>query len=228
MYRHTYIRPDKVDKFLSHLFPTERDRLYFELIMDSADWDPEEKWINRIELEISNPSYITKYRSLRRKRDDEMGNETGFGLVVVDDSRTPDKTLSDIYNNPNTIIVNLYSTRKPKKRQTNFINRMCSAETKEKYGEEYYNTNSYVFIVKESLFKTGGFKGFGWFTTYSLTNYNDEEYEFTENDKEAYCNYLSELCRAIHNACKEKWHLVNELQDEIDIYLETINKTEQK
>lgn len=221
-------RPEKITQFLSHMFPTERDRLYFELIMDSADWDPEEKWINRIELEISNPSYITKYRSLRRKRDEEIGSETGIELGFVDDFQTPDKILSDIYNNPNTIIVNLYSTRKPKKRQTNFINRMCSAETKEKYGEEYYNTNSYVFIVKESLFKNGGFKGFGWFTTYSLTNYNDKEYEFTENDKEAYCNYLSDLRSAVGDACEGKWHLVNELQDEIDIYLEAVNKIEQK
>ena len=87
-------RPEKITRFLSHAFPTERDRLYFELIMDSADWDPEEKLINRIELEISNHNYITKYISLRKKRNDEIGSETGIGLVVVDDSKTPDKTLS--------------------------------------------------------------------------------------------------------------------------------------
>ena len=78
------------------------------------------------------------------------------------------------------------------------------------------------------MFKNGGFKGFGWFTTYSLTNYKDEEYEFTDNDEEAYCNYLSDLRQAIGDACKGKWHLVGELQDEIDIYLEAVNKTEQK
>ena len=28
----TIIRPEKVTRFLSHMFPTERDRLYFELV----------------------------------------------------------------------------------------------------------------------------------------------------------------------------------------------------
>lgn len=225
-------RPEKITRFLSHTFPTERDKIYFELVMDSYDYDPEDKITpNRIELEISNYNYITKYRSLRGKRGyDNLSYYGDYVSEIVDDSKTPDNTLSDIYDNPYTVIIDLYSTLKPIKRQTNFINRMCSAYEKENRNmrDEYPNTNSYVFIVKNSLFKNGGFKGFGLLMTYSLNNYNDEEYEFTENDKEAYCNYLSDLYRAIANACNGKWRSINDLFNMIDIYLEAVNKNEQK
>lgn len=217
-------RPEKITQFLSHAFPTERDRLYFELVMDSFLWDSDDaSTSDRIELELSNYNYFEKYISLREKRNRELDRI----LEKYDDSRTPDKTLGYIHDIYDTVIIDFYPTLKPKKRQMNFINRLCKAKFKERYGEAYRNTNSYVFIVKESLFKNGGFKGNGIFTSYSLKKYNDDDYIFTDNDKENYNVYLSNLRQVMRVVYRNKWPIHNVL-NMIDIYLETVNKTEQK
>ena len=209
------VRPEKVTNFLSHLFPTERDRLYFELVRDTYNWNPEAKITpNRIQLEIHNHDYIEKYNSLRNNHEYELKyvNSSGFGIIGFCGFCENEKLISENFGNNYIAIYDIHNTNKDINKQKEFINKMCNDEACE-----------YIFIVKESLIENDEYKGKGLFKTYSLSEYNNDDYVFTYRDREVYGNYLRDLCQLMCTVCSEKWQSINNIFDMIDIYLEEIN-----
>ena len=194
-------RPEKVTKFLSHLFPTERDRLYFEMVINLIKYKSIIK-PDRIELEMPVNAYIIKYNSL-----------TNFHLI--NDSNTPNEIHANNVSSDHTIVIDMCNTTKSKTQQLNFINRIYGASVKinKSSRERRGNMNSYIFIVTKSLCKNNSL-----FKTYTLANYNDDEYEFTENEIIEYHNFLKKALDDILVICvdTEKRQL-NEL---IELYLQ--------
>ena len=51
-------RPEKITKFLSYMFPTERDRLYFEMVRESVGITTRQGTYRSYEVIIIEPSRI--------------------------------------------------------------------------------------------------------------------------------------------------------------------------
>lgn len=194
-------RPEKITKFLSHLFPTERDRLYFEMVINLNKYKSIIK-PDRIELEMPVNAYIIKYNSL-----------TNFYLI--NDSNTPNEIHANSVSSDHTIIVDMCNTTKSKTQQLNFINRLYGATVKinKSSRERRSNMNSYIFLVTKSLCKNNSL-----FKSYTLANYNDDEYEFTENETLEYHNFLKKVLDDILVIFTDTEK--RQLNDLIDLYLQ--------
>ena len=116
------VRPEKITKFLSHMFPTEQDRIYFELVTVSFE-NMSGVGPNRIELEMPNNDFLTKYIKLKNRR-------------CYTDANTPDEIHA----------INIANTG-TKLQQSKFIYRLYGSAFKTP------NTNSYIIAVKKSLCK---------------------------------------------------------------------------
>ena len=132
-------RSEKVTKFLSHLFPTERDRLYFELVRDTCNWDPEAKITpNRIQLELCNHDFINRYKNLREEH--ERIDSRDFGVIGFCGFYKDERPVSVAFDYNYIAIYDIHNTDHDINTQKEFINKMCDDEACE-----------YIFIVKESL-----------------------------------------------------------------------------
>ena len=63
----------------------------------------------------------------------------------------------------------------------------------------------------------------GLFKTYSLIEYTDDDYNFTEYDKQVYNKYLYNLRQDIRRVCNGKWQSINNVFDMVDLYLKENN-----
>ena len=169
------VRPEKITKFLSHMFPTEQDRIYFELVTVSFE-NMSGVGPNRIELEMPNNDFLTKYIKLKNRR-------------FYTDANTPDEIHAINIANTGTI--------KTKLQQSKFIYRL--------YGSAFKtpNTNSYIIAVKKSLCKDNNL-----FKSYSLTNYNEADYEFTDEESEEYNKYIQPMIGSMC-AIRDKYKIYN-------------------
>lgn len=201
-------RPTKVTQFLSHMFPTEKDRLYIEMNVELIGIYKNCQHIltKNIQLVASSDNFILKYNSLR-----------DFGLTSDDIS--PSEIHSDRINDDDVIVIDMTNTTKSLSQQTNYINLLTTASFKLKHNERRrkLNTNPYVFVVNEPLNLNSD-----KFMTFELDDeYNDEEYNFTEDDIMEYDKYIINICDAIRNI-----HTTTEIQwlDRlIEIYLDENN-----
>lgn len=214
----TVTRPEKITKFLSHMFPTEKDKLYFELVRASVEITTrktsyrtyEEKIIepSRIELEMPNNDFLTKYNKLK--------NHTCFT-----DANTPDEIHAISIDYLYTITVDMCNTIKTKLQQSKFIYRMYGSAFKSVKGRESrkrLNTNSYIFAVKKSLCKDNNL-----FKSYTLSNYNDNDYEFTNEEIKEYNNYINLITENIRSLCDETG--IKKLEQLVDLYLKQHNES---
>ena len=78
--------------------------------------------------------------------------------------------------------------------------------------------NEYIFIVRKNLIENNDL-----IKSYSLSEYNNDDYVFTYRDREVYGNYLYDLHRLMCIVCNGKWQSINNIFDMIDIYLEETN-----
>lgn len=201
-------RPEKITKFLSHMFTTEKDRLCIELIVELIGIFSNCQYIltKNIQLVSSSISYILKYNSLR-----------DFG--ITSDKNTPKEIHEDRVVDEDVIVINMTNTTKSLSQQVNYINLLTTASFKINYNQKRreLNSNPYVFIANEKLnLNSDRFK------TYCLDDeYDDEEYEFTEDESIEYGRYITNLCNTIRNI-----HVTTEIQqlDQlIDIYIDGYN-----
>lgn len=180
MWRHTfYIRPPKVDKFLSHLFPTEKDKLYFEMCFATLNntYDYFSVVTKELELVIPMQSYLAKLNSL-------------FDITMIDDNRAPIDIHEKTFYSLDPIVVDMRKTSKTIEQRLDFIKRLCNPRYKihREYKLREANLNTYIFIVNRGFLKeTDRIK------RYTLRNYRDKDYEFTENDKNKYREHLSRM-----------------------------------
>lgn len=205
------VRPENVTNFLSHLFPTERDRLYFELVRDSYVWDPEAKIAhNRIQLVVNNHEYIEKYNRLRDNHEytSRYVNSSGFGTIGFCGFCENERTISENFGNNYVAIYDIHNTDRDINKQKEFINKMSNDEF-----------NEYIFIVRENLIENNDL-----IKSYSLSEYNNDDYVFTYRDREVYGNYLCDLHRLMCIVCNGKWQSINNIFDMIDIYLEVFGQ----
>lgn len=200
----TINRPEKITKFLSHMFPTERDRLFYEIAREvSYDRDLHiEIEPSRIELVMPTNAYIVKYNSLRKR-------------FLFNDSNTPNEIHANLLYAYASITIDMCNTTKTSTQQLNFINRLYGSLVKysNKKNTRQANTNSYIFVVKKSLCKNNSL-----FKTYTLGEYNDEDYNFTETDIQEYKEYLWQLSRNIIDIHREM--KINQTEQLLDIYLQ--------
>lgn len=208
----TIVRPEKFTRFLSHMFPTERDRLSFEMItywmgIDTKYGCPKAK---NIELVMPTHDYLLKCDSLMQ-------------LGIINDGNTPKEIHEYRVLDICPIVVNMCNTAKTKKQQLNFITRLYGSTQKiyRAKKEREDNVNTYIFAVRESLCQ-----GNSYFKTYSLSDYNDEDYKFTEDEKKEYNEYLEKIVKVLEDIyVKSKKHQLDEV---LDIYYNEFDKTEQK
>lgn len=160
-------RPRNITKFLSHMFPTPRDRLYFEMVINSII-SLDGVGFEALELVMSTNDYFKKYNTLRK-------------YIISNDSQTPDEIYSNIFIHQHTIIVDMCNTTKTTEQQVDFANELCNKMRKNR------ETYSYIFLVKNSLYKDDEIE------TFTLNNYNDNCYEFTLNESKQYRMYLQTL-----------------------------------
>lgn len=202
-------RPTKVTQFLSHMFPTEKDRLYIELIVELIGIYKNCQHIltKNIQLVTLSNSFILKYNSLR-----------DFG-IITDDS-TPTEIHENRVSDEDVIVIDMTNTTKTQTQQTNYINLLTTASFKinREQKRRELNSNPYVFVVNEQLnLNSDKFK------TYCLDDeYVDEEYNFTEDDSIEYGRYITNLCnsiRNIHHTTEIQW-----LDKLIDVYLDGSTK----
>lgn len=208
-------RPERFTEFLSHMFPTERDRLYFEIAMQSCclGFSDDRVRTKHIELVMPNNKFLLRLDPL-------------YVVEIFSDGNNPDEILEDRFEKcDDPIVVDLCNTGKSKNKQLEFINRLCGVKykIKKQTKEKELNTNLYVFAVKKSLYKDNGN-----FRSYTLTNYNDDNYNFTEVERYEYDDYLTHVCYDIRNIIIDHKMDCRQLDEVIDIYYKEINKTEQK
>lgn len=179
MSRHTYTRPEKVDKFLSHLFPTEKDKLYFEMCFATLNntYDYFSVITKDIELQIPMQSYLVKLNSL-------------FDIIMADDNHAPIEIHEKTFYSLDPVVVDMRKTTKTTEQRLDFIKKLCN--TRYKIHREYKlreaNLNTYIFIVNRAFLKeTDRIK------RYTLRNYRDKDYEFSQSDKEEYREHLSHM-----------------------------------
>lgn len=102
---------------------------------------------------------------------------------------------------------------------------MCGRKykTNKQNKKDELNTNAHVIGVKKSLYKdNGNFKSF------TLTDYNDDDYNFTEDELDEYNDYLTLTARDIRFInINNKW-IHRQLDEVIDIYYKELDKIEQK
>lgn len=199
--RKTLARPPKITKFLSHMFPTGRERLYFELVVTSFvpiyEIEPE-----RIELEMPSNDYFVKYNLLRR-------------YDVFNDSMTPGEINEKCFLSTSAIIVDMTNTNKTTEQQIDFINETYSIPIRNRNKSKSVicrDRNSYIFIVKNSLCKDNDH-----FKTFALTDYNDNDYEFTINEINEYTTYVITLYNVMSDICDKLDNC--RIDDLIDYYI---------
>ena len=158
---------------------------------------------------MPNNNFLIKYNKLLNYR-------------CFTDANTPDEiheiTIDDRYK---TITVDMCNTIKTKLQQSKlqqskFIYRLYGSvykSTKGRGSRKTVNSNSYIFAVKKSLCKDNNL-----FKSYTLTNYNDNEYEFTNEEREEYKNYIVSMTKNIKTFCIETE--IEKLEQLIDLYLE--------
>lgn len=90
------------------------------------------------------------------------------------------------------------NTTKTSTQQLNFINRLYGSLVKYSNNKNTSepNLNSYIFVVRKSLCKDNNL-----FKSYTLTNYNDNDYEFTDEEREEYKNYIESMTKNIKTLC---------------------------
>lgn len=214
----TIDRPEKITKFLSHMFPTEQDRIYFELVRTTFRCaihyvdNKVQKMIyiepSRIELEMPNNEFLAKCNKLLNYR-------------CFTDANTPDEIHAINIDNPETITVDMCNTVKTKLQQSKFIYRLYGSAFKSVKGRgsrKTSNTNSYIFAVRKSLCKDNNL-----FKSYTLINYNDDDYEFTNEEIGKYNRYINSMTKTIESICINT--KIKNLERLIDIYLQRQNET---
>lgn len=172
-------RPAKVTEFLSHMFPTEKDRLLFEITYCDYDLYNEKAWRKvRIELEMPTNAYIIKYRTLCGKR-------------LINDANTALEIHKLFEHSKKTIMVDLTNTTKTQSKQLEYVNKLYGSMFKPSNNQTTatINDNHYIFIVRKSLCKNNAL-----FNCYSLKDYNDDNYVFTQEDTDSYLSYIRSLC----------------------------------
>lgn len=200
----TINRPEKITKFLSHIFPTERDKLFFEIAREVSYYKDIHVSIepSRIELVMPTNAYIVKYNSLRKQ-------------LFYNDSNTPNEIHANLLYAYTSITIDMCNTTKTSTQQLNFINRLYGSLVKYSNNRSTRepNLNSYIFVVRKSLCKNNSI-----FKSYTLGEYNDEEYNFTESDIQEYKEYLRQLYFAIINIHHKT--KINRTEQLLDIYLQ--------
>lgn len=138
-----------------------------------------------------------------------------YVVEIFNDGNTADEILEDKIDDSSPIVVDLCSTGKSKNKQLNFINIICGRKykTNKPNKKDELNTNAHVFAVKKSLYKdNGNFKSF------TLTDYNDDDYE----------DYIRNLSRDIRMLYIKYRFRYNQLDEVIDLYYKELVKIEQK
>lgn len=206
-------RPERFTEFLSHMFPTERDRLYFEITMEAycLGVGNERVRSKNIELVMPNNKFLFRAASL-------------YADEILNDGNTADEILENKFENSEPIVIDLCSTGKSKNKQLNFINRLCGATHKinKQTKEKELNSNAHVFAVKKSLYKDNSA-----FKSFTLTDYNDDDYNFTEEELCEYDDYMfvtSHDIRVISIRNKD----CGQLDEVIDLYYAELDKIKQK
>lgn len=207
-------RPERFNEFLSHMFPTERDKLYFELSMEAfcLSAGNERVQSKHIELVMPNNKFFLRLDPL-------------YSVEILNDGNTADEILEDKIDDSSPIVVDLCDTGKSKNKQLNFINILCGRKykTNKPNKKDELNTNAHVFAVKKSLYKdNGNFKSF------TLTDYNDDDYNFTEDELCEYEDYMRNLSRDIRMLWANNRLDYRQLDEVIDIYYAELDKIEQK
>ena len=178
--RHTfYTRPAKVDKFLSHLFPTENDKLYFEMCFATLNntYDYFSVVTKVLELVIPMQSYLVKLNSL-------------FDVTMIDDNRVPIEIHEKTFYSLDPIVIDMRKTTKTTDQRLDFIKKLHKPQYKihREYKLREANLNTYIFVVSHAFLKeTPAIK------RYTLRAYRDKDYEFTETDKNEYREHLSRM-----------------------------------
>ena len=177
-FRITKDRLDKITNFLSVLFPTERDRLFFESVYYNCKTIRDHSTVPRIELEMPNNKFIIKYMRL-------------YGCKYFTDANTPAEIHSVMAKDESPIVVDLISSSKTPQKQLEFLNKLYGVVTKPG-GKP--NHNYYIFLVRKSLYKNNAL-----FRCYSMDTkrMNDLDVEFTKKESEEYVDYLMCLINAM-------------------------------
>lgn len=185
-------RPRIITQFLSHMFSTPRDRLYFEMVINSII-SLDGVGFEVLELVMPTNVYFKKYNTLRK-------------YIISNDSQTPDEIYSNIFMHQHTIIVDMCNTTKTAEQQVDFTNELCNKMRKNR------ETYSYIFLVKDSLCKDDDSV-----ETFTLNNYNDNYYEFTLNEIQQYRIYSQTLGSVIQEIYGKIYS--SDVNDLIDYYI---------
>lgn len=177
-FRITKDRSEKITKFLSVLFPTERDRIYFESVYYNCKKIRSHSTVPRIELEMPNNKFIIKYMRL-------------YGCKYFTDANTPAEIHAAMSKDESPIVVDLISSSKTPQKQLEFLNKLYGVVTKPG-GKP--NHNYYIFLVRKSLYKNNAL-----FKCYSIDTkrMDDLDVEFTKKESEIYADYLMCLTNAM-------------------------------
>jgi hypothetical protein len=206
-------RPERFTEFLSHIFPTERDKLYFELMMEGCclGFGNERVQSKHIELVMPNNKFFLRLDPL-------------YVVEIFNDGNTAEEILEDKIDDSSPIVVDLCDTGKSKNKQLNFINIICGRKykTNKQNKKDELNTNAHVFAVRKSLYKDNGN-----FRSYTLTDYNDDDYNFTEDERDDYEDYIRNLARDIRMLYIKYRFRYDQLDEVIDLYYKELDKIEQ-
>lgn len=207
MQRTKHTRPEKVDKFLSHLFPTNRDKLYFEiaLLRTNMDSDLYNHCVPKcIELVMSTCTYIRKYSSLLK-------------LSIKNDKFTPEQ-IHKMFKYYQPIIIDMCYTQKTIIERIDFMDKLYIPLYKTNTeGKKEYNFNTYIFINGRKLLENND-----CCVSYTLKNYKNKDYVFTENDVKEYHDYLSKVISAMKNIYNDdNTDIIYSFDELLDEYLKT-------
>ena len=72
------------------------------------------------------------------------------------------------------------------------------------------------------------YKDNGNFKSFTLTDYNDDDYNFTEDERDDYEDYIRNLARDIRMLYIKYRFRYNQLDEVIDLYYKELAKIEQK
>lgn len=149
-------------------------------------------------------AYIIKYRTICGKR---LINDTNTALEI--------HKLFEV--SKKTIMVDLTNTTKTQGKQLEYINKLYGSMFKPSNNQitSAINDNHYIFIVRKSLCKNNAL-----FNCYSLKDYNDDDYVFTQEDIDSYTQYIRSLC----NYCYEILPETNPSRTAVDIIYDELMK----
>ena len=109
-------RPEKVTKFLNHMFPTESDKIIFEAVYNQTS-NLNRLYRNYYKFELSMPTneFYIKLSSITRR------------LIYCIDSNTASEIHDSISSYDGGVIVDMTNSTKSQTKQLEFINRVCGA-----------------------------------------------------------------------------------------------------